>query len=58
MKTITNSTGSKAVNLYFKDGYIKCLYVDIYDGHQQVLDSKDYKNESMARKWANKKLGV
>jgi len=32
------------------------MYVQIYNGQEQVLDSKSYKSLKMAEKWAKKKL--
>jgi hypothetical protein len=56
MKTLSNTTGSKIVNITNRDGYFTCMYCDVYQGEQQVLDSKEYKSEKAAIKWANKKL--
>ena len=56
MKSITNNSGTKAVNFRVRDGYITCMYVEIYKGEEQVLDDKEYKSEKMALKWAAKKL--
>lgn len=56
MKTLSNESGSKVVNITSKDGVFTCMYCDVYKGEQQVLDSKAYKSEKMAIKWANKKL--
>jgi len=57
MKTLSNESGSKVVNIANKDGVFTCMYCDVYKGEQQVLDSKSYKSEKMAVKWANNKLG-
>lgn len=56
MKALSNESGSKVVNITSKDGVFTCMYFDVYKGEQQVLDSKSYKSEKMAAKWANKKL--
>lgn len=56
MTTIENTTGSKAVNFFSKDGTIRCMYVQRYNGEEQVLDSKTYKSERAATKWALGKL--
>jgi len=56
MKTLSNASGSKVVNITNKDGLFTCMYCDVYQGEQQVLDSKEYKSEKMAVKWASKKL--
>jgi len=57
MTTIKNETGSKAVNIS-KDGtgVYRAFYVQIYNGSEQVLDSKDYSNFNRAAKWAEKVL--
>jgi hypothetical protein len=57
MTTISNSTGSKKVNI-FKDGtgMIRALYVQVYNGQEQVLNSKSYQSLKMAEKWANAQL--
>ena len=57
MKTLSNATGSKIVNITNREGVFTCMYCDVYQGEQQVLDSKEYKSEKMAIKWANKQLG-
>jgi hypothetical protein len=60
MTTINNITRSKAVNIR-KNGANSTTfiasYVQIYDGMQQVLDTKDFASEKNAIKWANKVLG-
>ncbi len=56
MKTLTNESGSKIVNITNREGVFTCMYCDVYQGEQQVLDSKSYKSEKMAVKWANNKL--
>ena len=56
MKTLSNATGSKVVNITNREGSFTCMYCDVYQGEQQVLDSKVYKSEKTAIKWANKKL--
>lgn len=56
MKTLSNESGGKVVNITSKDGVFTCMYCDVYKGEQQVLDSKSYKSEKMAAKWAAKKL--
>jgi len=51
---LTNTTGSKAVNIS-KDatGTIRAMYVQIYNGQEQVLQSKSFATEKAATKWAN-----
>ena len=56
MKTLSNKSGSKVVNITQREGTFTCMYCDVYQGEHQVLDSKEYKSEKMAIKWANKKL--
>lgn len=57
MTTIRNTTGTKAVNI-IKDasGMYRAMYVDIYNGHEQVLQAKSYKTINAAEKWASKKI--
>ena len=58
MTTIKNNTGTKAVNISTDaTGMINAMYVQIYKGQEQVLQSKSYKTEKAAIKWANKILG-
>jgi hypothetical protein len=57
MTTLTNTTGSKKVNLITDgSGMTRAMYVQVYEGQEQVLDSKSYKSFKMAEKWANKQL--
>jgi len=57
MKTLKNTTKTKAVNILTDaTGMVRAIYVQIYNGQEQVLDSKDYKSLKMAEKWAKKKL--
>ena len=57
MKTISNTTGSKKVNISTDvTGIVRAFYVQVYNGQEQVLDSKSYKSLKMAEKWANKQL--
>jgi hypothetical protein len=57
MTTFTNITGSKKVNILL-DGtkVFRVFYVQVYNGSEQVLESKSYNSYTMAKKWANKKL--
>jgi|TARA_R110000744_G_scaffold148016_1_gene261088 hypothetical protein len=57
MITLSNTTGSKKVNLITDaTGTVRAMYVQVYNGQEQVLDSKSYKSFKMAEKWANKQL--
>ena len=57
MTTITNTTGSKAVNITTDaSGSIRAMYVQIYNGSQQVLQSKTFTTVNGAKKWATKIL--
>tara|TARA_R110000850_G_scaffold4471_2_gene20216 strand:- start:4828 stop:5016 length:189 start_codon:yes stop_codon:yes gene_type:complete len=56
MKTLSNATRSKIVNITSREGSFTCMYCDVYQGEQQVLDSETYKSEKTAIKWANKQL--
>ena len=57
MTTIKNNSGTKAVNIS-KDasGTYRAFYVQIYNGQEQVLESKSYSNEKTAIRYANKIL--
>lgn len=53
MTTIKNTTGTKAVNIITDaTGNVRAMYVQIYNGEQQVLNSKDFKSVGSATKWA------
>lgn len=57
MTTIKNNTGTKAVNISTDaTGTINAMYVQIYKGQEQVLQSKSYRTMNAAIKWANKIL--
>ena len=57
MTTIKNTTGTKAVNISTDaTGTVRVMYVQIYNGHEQVLESKSYSTEKRALKWAESKL--
>ena len=59
MKTISNETGSKLVNIrqdYM--GLYRAMYVQVYNNEQQVLESKTFATIKNAEKWANKVLGI
>ena len=59
MKTISNETGSKLVNIrqdYM--GLYRAMYVQVYNNEQQVLESKTFATIKNAEKWANEVLGI
>tara|TARA_R110000772_G_scaffold120327_5_gene226539 strand:- start:14050 stop:14244 length:195 start_codon:yes stop_codon:yes gene_type:complete len=57
MTTLRNTTGTKAVNISTDGtGMVRAMYVQIYNGQEQVLDSKSYKSFKTAEKWAKKQL--
>ena len=57
MTTITNQTGSKAVNITTDaTGRVRAMYVQIYNNEQQVLQAKDFSTINNAEKWAKKIL--
>jgi len=57
MTTLRNETGTKAVNISTDGtGTVRAMYVQIYNGQEQVLESKSYKSFKTAEKWAKKKL--
>jgi hypothetical protein len=56
MTTLINQTGSKAVNIKQNMTSYIAMYVQIYAGQQQVLESKDFSTFKKAFKWAETKL--
>jgi len=60
MTTIKNSTESKALNITERNdlGYVSVFaqYVQIYQGEQQVLQSKSFSSFADAERWAKKML--
>lgn len=58
MTTISNTTGSKAVNISERNdlGYTSVFaqYVQNYQGEQQVLQSKSFSTKAAAERWAKK----
>ena len=57
MTTLRNQTGSKAVNITIDGtGTIRAMYVQNYNGEQQVLQSKSFATVKTAEKWATKIL--
>jgi len=57
MTTITNTTGSKAVNIKTDAiGNVIAMYVQVYNNEQQVLQSKSFSTVKNAEKWAKKIL--
>jgi len=57
MTILKNTTGTKAVKIT-KDttGTIRAMYIQIYNGAEQVLESKSYSTIKKAQKWATKIL--
>lgn len=59
MTKLTNTRGTKAVNISTDGtGTVRAMYVQIYDGQDQVLESKSYSTIKRAEKWAKEKLGL
>ena len=56
MTTLKNTKGTKAVNIRTNEYNTTAMYVQIYNGEEQVLDSKTYATEKRALKWAKQKL--
>jgi hypothetical protein len=57
MTTITNTTGTKAVNITTDaTGTVRAMYVQNYNGEQQVLQAKSFATVARAEKWAHKTL--
>jgi hypothetical protein len=56
MTTLQNTSGSKAVNITTDaTGTVIAMYVQNYNSHQQVLQSKTFSNIKNAERWATKK---
>jgi len=57
MTTLTNTKGTKAVNISTDaSGNVNAMYVQIYNGEEQVLESKSFSTVKRAEKWASNKL--
>ena len=57
MKTLRNTTGTKAVNISTDTtGMVRAMFIQLYNGHEQVLESKTYSTIKRAEKWAKSKL--
>ena len=57
MTTIFNQSQSKAVNITTDaTGNVRAMYVQIYNGEQQVLQTKTFASITKAEKWAAKKI--
>lgn len=56
MKAIYNTTRTKKVRLVQQEDSIYALYILIYKGDEQVLESKTFKTIQGATRWANKRL--
>ena len=56
MRTLSNTTGSKKVNITEKDGTFTAMYVQVYKGQEHVLQSMRYKTLKGATNYANYKL--
>ena len=57
MTTIFNQSQSKAVNITTDaTGNVRAMYVQIYNGEQQVIQSKTFASIRNAEKWAAKKI--
>ena len=59
MTTFTNNTGTKLVRIT-KDGAgtIHAMYIQVYDGEEQVLQAKTFKMELRAKEWAKTILNI
>jgi hypothetical protein len=57
MKTVFNTSGSKAVNITTDaTNTVHAMYVQIYNNEQQVLQAKSFASIKNAEKWASKIL--
>ena len=57
MTTLSNTTGSKKVNISYNDfnGY-RCSFVQVYNNEESIIEAKSFTTEKKALTWANKKL--
>jgi hypothetical protein len=60
MTTFKSQSGSKMVKVSFCNyaQVYRAFYVQVYQGEEQVLDSKTFKTENNASKWAAKMLAA
>ena len=57
MKTLKNETGTKLVKITNDaSGMIIAMYVQVYNGQEQVLQSKTFSSEKNAERWGIKTL--
>ena len=57
MTILKNKKGTKAVNISTDAaGVIRAIYVQIYDGEEDVLKSKTFSSIKSAERWGLKKL--
>lgn len=56
MKAIYNTARTKKVRLIQQEDSIYALYILIYKGDEQVLESKTFKTIQGATKWAIRQL--
>jgi hypothetical protein len=57
MTTLRNTTGTKAVNISTDGtGTVRAMFVQVYNGQEQVLESKSFSSVKRAEKWGNLKL--
>jgi hypothetical protein len=56
MKLLLNTTGSKGVKIVETNYQVMAFYLDIYNGEEQVLQTKEFKTVKNAEKWASKIL--
>lgn len=57
MNTITNTTGSKKVNITTDGtGMVRAMFVQVYHNEEQVLESKSFKTIKKAEQWAKTKV--
>jgi hypothetical protein len=56
MTILKNQSESKAVNISTNFGGFIAIYVQIYNGEQQVLETKFFASEKRAMKWGQIKL--
>lgn len=56
MKTLSNESGSKIVSIKKDGSSFLCMYIQVYKGEEQVLDTKRCARENTAIKWGKSQL--
>ena len=57
MTTLSNTTGTKAVNISTDGtGTVRAMFVQVYNGQEQVLEAKSFSSVKRAEKWGQSKI--